>query len=322
MAYVEPCANTGPTNQRLHSASSSSSRTENGTKSFTTNQDVDDADPSNIPLPESEINSRRGSSASDGRLTYRQKLECLSRYLPHLFGLYFVIYDRRSSYKDSVSPLISVLDRLPGSKFSGYSRVFDRALQPGADEVIDLLLDTDEDRVIVVEDLSAAMIELLGSSFKLDPDFFACHLEEAWPRFRDSHQVPWKTSALSKSHCSIKWWRPVRSLLLEKQNDKQWSEMMASPYSFGSQAAYDYDYEKDRNVFRREFVSGLRVDGSLTGLTAWEESVTINRTIRHGKTLCKLIAEIKHVCFPLIYVSHCFGRSATKIKVQGSPARF
>ena len=87
----------------------------------------------------------------------------------------------------------------------------------------------------------------------------------------------------------------MRRLFMEKsgwkEKDVQWSAMMGPPH-LNVEAAF----RRSPNVLRREFACTVkddfwyRGDTSLTGLTAWEERVTINRTVKNEKALCKLVA--------------------------------
>ena len=68
-------------------------------------------------------------------------------------------------------------------------------------------------RVILVEDLSPRLIEALGSTFDIDPEFFAEHLNRSgyhWDSY--IHELParWNTASLQKPYASLKWFKPVR----------------------------------------------------------------------------------------------------------------
>lgn len=58
-------------------------------------------------------------------------------------------------------------------------------------------------RVIIVEDLSTPIIDVLGSIWNLDPEFFAEHLHYKWD-ICDT----WNTSGHSKPYFSVRWCRP------------------------------------------------------------------------------------------------------------------
>jgi hypothetical protein len=59
-------------------------------------------------------------------------------------------------------------------------------------------------RVIIVEDLSASVIDVLGSIWDLDPEFFIEHLEKRW-----DESDRWSTADLSKPYFSSRWCRSV-----------------------------------------------------------------------------------------------------------------
>lgn len=243
-ANVKPHTDSGPTDNGMQSAHRSKTRSEDGSQSFATNRDVDDAEPSNISLPGSETNSHRTSRNGDARLIYRQKLELLSEYLPHLHRMSRTKWDC-----DGAKPCIVVLDQLPGTFFSGYSKVL--PIQAGENEMEELPSDADRDRVIIVEDLFPAIIELLDSSFKLNPELFASHLDEESPYDRSFGDL-WNTAALSKRYCSIQWWRPVHKV--------SWSDMIVSSGSNPTSLGAHSMTKRSTNVFRREFQCTVKDD--------------------------------------------------------------
>ena len=68
-------------------------------------------------------------------------------------------------------------------------------------------------RVLLVEDLSPVLIECLGSTFHLDPEFFAEHLNRSGydgVDYKDDLPVRWETRTMPKELCPLKWYRPVR----------------------------------------------------------------------------------------------------------------
>ena len=67
-------------------------------------------------------------------------------------------------------------------------------------------------RIILVEDLCPDLIEALGSTFQIDPEFFAEHLNRSGYSRVDYDDAPparWETYSMPKSHASMTWFRPV-----------------------------------------------------------------------------------------------------------------
>ena len=67
-------------------------------------------------------------------------------------------------------------------------------------------------RFVLVEDLSEDVIEQLGSTFGVSPEFFEEHLiNSSWQGGSDEDQESdtWRTHGLSKDYASIRWHRPV-----------------------------------------------------------------------------------------------------------------
>ena len=71
-----------------------------------------------------------------------------------------------------------------------------------------------ETRLVVVEDLGPSLINLLGATFDLSPEFFEEHLYRSDYRgYRASEPSPstWTTSNLQKNYVSLAWSRPGES---------------------------------------------------------------------------------------------------------------
>jgi hypothetical protein len=68
-------------------------------------------------------------------------------------------------------------------------------------------------RVILVEDLSPTLIDALGDTFNLPADAFAEHLNQSgysWDSYSHEPPTKWNNASISKSHVSLRWFRPVR----------------------------------------------------------------------------------------------------------------
>lgn len=107
-------------------------------------------------------------------------------------------------------------------------------------------------RFMLIEDLSASLIETLGAVFEIDPEFFAEHLNRSGYNgtdYDDALPPHWETHGMPKAHTSMKWYRPVQ------QNPKvtQW---MAKPSTILDMVSVNRD-EDDTE-------SAERVPGSVT----------------------------------------------------------
>ena len=168
-------------------------------------------------------------------------------------------------------------------------------------------------RFILVEDLSDQLLEALGSTFDIDPDFFATHLSRSGYGEAD-YEDPlikhssWASNGLLKPCASLKWMRPVNQnpklsewldkpeMLLDERRAKlkDGSVLVERGISWRVMKPDElHTVEVDTNVFRRswglsavppgsidsmstDLSGGARdVDWSRTAIpTAWEERAT------------------------------------------------
>ena len=74
-----------------------------------------------------------------------------------------------------------------------------------------------ETRLVIVEDLGPSLINLLGATFNLSPEFFEEHLHRSnYGGAQAQGQSPssWRTSNLQKNYASFAWYRPGESWAL------------------------------------------------------------------------------------------------------------
>jgi hypothetical protein len=67
-------------------------------------------------------------------------------------------------------------------------------------------------RLILVEDLCSKSIEILGAAFRLDPEFFAEHLNRSGYDVEDygvADSARWNTAHLDKDYTTLTWCRPI-----------------------------------------------------------------------------------------------------------------
>lgn len=83
-------------------------------------------------------------------------------------------------------------------------------------------------RLVVVEDLGPSLINILGATFDLSPEFFEEHLHRSrYGGFGSSVMPPsnWRTSNLQKNYVSFAWYRPGESWNLG-MNQGEWKELL------------------------------------------------------------------------------------------------
>ena len=157
-------------------------------------------------------NSAEAQSTSHDQPTYWDRVAPLAEYLSHLKTL----NDDAGRYKDRGE--ITCIDYLEGYEDPTIRRRFSPE-DPGFRDRLHRLATLSNDdndvvtRFILVEDLSASVIEVLGSAFEIDPEFFAEHLNRAGFGDMDyDYPLPerWETRGLVKPYTSLKWYRPVR----------------------------------------------------------------------------------------------------------------
>ncbi len=136
-------------------------------------------------------------------------------------------------------------------------------------------------RLILLEDIGPTLINLLGATFDLSPEFFEAHLHRSGYRGNELNDVPpsaWKTRNLQKDYVSIEWRRPVERWRQEPITPLQWDELLGLESSrlLGDLKDAEYRLNTTTNVFRPEFPMYTNPDGELPEMTAsgWEERAT------------------------------------------------
>nr|POE72058.1 hypothetical protein CFP56_11934 [Quercus suber] len=121
-------------------------------------------------------------------------------------------------------------------------------------------------RVLLIEDLSAGLIESLGSVFELDPEFFAEHLNRSGYDGLDyADELPsrWETYGMPKAHASLKWYRPVH----ENPKITQWKK---DPRSLLDRVG-DNASKPSNDMELSGFLGGPGIQRSSTG-TSWRKT--------------------------------------------------
>lgn len=164
------------------------------------------------------IVTNEGSGSEEYLSQYLQEAENLSGALPYLTCLTVVSRNERSGscvWYDYKGSTLLKFDGFGPERNKGDRRAFvylddlnvvRSRLRSVEDEV--------DTRLIVVEDLTRQMIDLLGSLFSIPHEFFAQHLHNSgYVSGNYSEQDPdsWITSNAQKDYVSLKWHRPVMS---------------------------------------------------------------------------------------------------------------
>ena len=136
-------------------------------------------------------------------------------------------------------------------------------------------------RLILLEDIGPTMINLLGATFGLSPEFFEEHLHRSGYRGNELNDVPpsaWTTCNLQKDYVSVEWRRPVERWRQEPITPSQWDELLSFKSSrlLGNLEDAKYRLNTTTNIFRPEFPMYTDPDGELPEMTAsgWEERAT------------------------------------------------
>ncbi|RDW64001.1 hypothetical protein BP5796_10503 [Coleophoma crateriformis] len=115
-------------------------------------------------------------------------------------------------------------------------------------------------RLIVVEDLSPTTIELLGSLYGPNPEFFESHLLNSGydgPNYDDQPAHEWPTSRMKRSYSCIKWHRPVRRLDMVPYSKQDLDDLLNPDYDRLEYDSSDSNdlliYRTETNIFRSEW---------------------------------------------------------------------
>lgn len=149
-------------------------------------------------------------------------------------------------------------------------------------------------RTIIVEDLSPILIEALGSTFRMNPEFFEEHLNRSGYRpdsYEDPHPHSWNTNAVPKDYISIKWFRPVYRERQKPISDTERKSLITSTMAkeSGVRLSWKADTESNTarsslhlasNIFRREWPLTPNLDDTSSRRegkypASWEERATI-----------------------------------------------
>ena len=230
--------------------------------------------------------------------TYLDTIKSLSSHLPHLVNTL-----KRTSRNGATVTCFDYVDsKLVSQPSFTYKSDDKRVLGRTSDKLVLHLKDNIPPnltlRLIMVEDLSVEMIELLGSTFNISPEVFEEHLlNSGWQngRYEDPESDTWNTRCLKKDYASIRWYRPVipalrrftsakdREVLLDLDSATlRWTEPVLVPRSKQTAVKRGVRHEASlsTNILRRSWDLKTKVSEnddlvSLKSPVAWEERATI-----------------------------------------------
>ena len=163
----------------------------------------------NVPPVQHNLSNQRNDfwTTRRSRLPYVSNIRALSRFLPHL---HHSLRTPRYSHKYD----FSIYDFKDNHLIREATRSFktDGTLSGLNDLLIKDIPNILTLRFVLVEDLSEDVIEQLGSTCGVSPEFFEEHLiNSSWQggSHEDQESDTWSTHALSKDYASIRWHRPV-----------------------------------------------------------------------------------------------------------------
>jgi len=147
-------------------------------------------------------------------------------------------------------------------------------------------------RYILIEDLSPQIIEMVGSVFWLNPEFFEEHLNRSGYRgdsYGDPHPRTWNTNATPKDYASVRWFRPVQRSRMRPLSELDRNTLLGKNGGNGelywkSDATESTSRKVMRlttNIFRQEWPivsnpdEAISDDSETTFPVAWEERLTV-----------------------------------------------
>ena len=223
--------------------------------------------------------------------TYRETVKRLSKHLPHLNSTLrptrfrtakLTTYDYFNNRLISDPSNVNIDLRSTSDDISNRLK---RSLKETPDEV--------NLRLIVVEDLSPELIEILGSVFGMSPEFFEEHLlNSGWQNGEDQDGGAdlWNTRSMKKDYVSVRWYRPGLQtsprlssvddrISLLGQSSLEWTEIVAVERANGNliKRGVHHTVKPATNILRRAWnlkTKPPEIDSTL-GSVAWEERATL-----------------------------------------------
>lgn len=248
--------------------------------------------PSALPLPASDnsgsVNMTESSiiaSRTDAsnvpdldKRDYWQRIEPLKQFMPHLKA----ILPPKGRHR--LTGRVTCVDYLSnGNSRSGIAIDMNHVRSHSSrermsDQLKELRIVKDSSirsRIILVEDLCSESMDILGTTFELDPEFFAEHLNRSGYEAEDYSETDaerWNTSHLGKDSAAMTWCRPVYQnplltdwlraprKLLNKDLDRPdgvssvtWRDPIFTAGGKRNRLAREHQLRVDTNIFRRSW---------------------------------------------------------------------
>jgi hypothetical protein len=247
--------------------------------------------PSAVPLPASNssgsVNRTETSIASNNNAShfpdldkrdYWQRIEPLKHFMPHLKAILPPKGRHRLTGKITCVDYFSngdsraavTIDMNHARSQSGRERMTDQLKELRIVEDPSI-----RSRIILVEDLCSESMEILGTTFELDPEYFAEHLNRSGYEAEDYSETDaerWNTSHLGKDFVAMTWCRPVYQnplltdwlraprKLLNKDLDRPdgvssvtWRDPIFTAGGKRNRLAREHQLRVDTNIFRRSW---------------------------------------------------------------------
>ena len=282
-----------------------------------------------------QFRKRRESAPSVPPLapvTYMQTIEALSAHLPHLVntlkrtrrhGVNVTCFDYVDNLLVTKPPFTCKTD------FEHASERIRNSLRLRLKDDVPFNVGL---RLIVVEDLSVELIELLGSTFSISPEFFEEHLlNSGWQNgaYQDREADTWNTRGMKKNYASIRWYRPVmpalrrsltaegRAKLLDLDDPKfTWTEPVLIRRSDQETTRHGVKHEArlTMNILRRDWDLKTKVSDEeettlLKSPVAWEERATVWSKEINGCSFGKYAIDSFYSKYSFLHFSNLATRS-------------
>ena len=247
-----------------------------------------------VPLPPSSSPSATSLQEPTEATTYRDRISKLSCYFPQLSCV------TSQSRHDNTN--ITIFDYcghvLCGSRPISMNSTIERglALTAKLEELHKIVCGNSlwpnvDTRLVIIEDLSTRLIDFLGETFDLSPEFFEEHLHRSgYLGYKANEPSPetWSTSSLQKNYVSVKWYRPVNRWRQEPNTPLQRQTLLNSAlkelkgtyrvqtHRQDVPTEVTYSLKTTTNIFRPEFAMSTDPDGVIPLMTpaGWEERAT------------------------------------------------
>lgn len=234
-----------------------------------------------VPLPDSIAASASGQSsngAQEASITdYAEEIHQLQEYMPHLKN----VGQRSRAHNKAV---LDCLDYSGSELISTTTHSFESDLLRSKDDfaaIMDNVSPHVHVRLLLVNDLSSKLIDILGSYLHINPEFFEEHILNAgWcdNSYGGTNSGLWNTTASpGKDYTTIRWHRPVHSISVHPNAAKD--ALIFDPSTIPD--SWEENPSPATHIFHstKPVVNQLRLPWQAIindyGFSAWEETATV-----------------------------------------------